>query len=401
MVNELVKTCSAYASCNTTATEFTISVDYTTGTDTTKKTYYFPYTPTNDSTTKDTITSKTEGAASCPTSMNSIILSSGGCYNCAGINEKKMYMTEWSFPGTWIHNKTGKISYEPVTDSSWRMKKEKFCLPLNVGNVNAKWYNYYQAKLNGDDTSYSYNSTEYITNIVCPDGSTVKNLCQYKSTTFDSTDAEDITYNINATTRGFGMYEWDIDIACFYATNDQFPKVDKDDNCKTLAAPCDGDGEQKMRVRTVDLENLFPNANGDKLPSSSTTGRTVPFNWSTYAEQTQKDPDYASVPANYTKWVQKMGTGVYSDRYLDYEVNLTKEIINEIRKEFNSGTEKKYTAWEGTVDVNNVTNYRSPLFRNGGILSKNSKYPVGDAIKCNNMKNYGSTECEDFTGEVE
>lgn len=396
---KLVKQCEAYASCNTTTAEFTISVDYTEKGATKKQTINFPYT----SDKKATIKSQDGGASCLPEEKSSIILSSDGCYNCADVNEKKMYMTEWSFPGTWIHNKTGNITYNPdtINTTSWRKIKNKFCLPLNIANTNTKWYNYYQAKINGDDTSYSFNNTEYMNSITCSNGKKLTNTCDYRNTTFTSEDAKDIDYNIKATARKFGMYEWDIDISCFYAVNDLFPKVKESDKCEvTCTSDTKDSKDSKMRVRSVDLTNLFPDKDGNKLTDSSETGRTPGYNWTSFANQTKKDEEYTSLPSNYAKWVQAKGTSVYSDEYLDYEVNLTKEIINQLKKEVNSGMNKKYTNWQGDTEINSVTNYQSPLFRNGGILSKNSKYPVGNAITCNNMKNYASTECEDFSGEV-
>lgn len=389
----LQKRCAAYASCNTTTAEFTISVDYTEKGSSTKQTIEFPYTTDK----KATVQTEHEKTSCLPEEKSTIILHSDGCYNCSGANSKKEYMTEWSFPGTWIHTKSGKISYNPdsATTTAWRKIKDKFCLPLNIANVNEKWYNYYQKVINGDDTSYSFNNTEYISSITCPDGKKLSNSCEYKNSTFTKEDAEKLDYNINATARKFGMYEWDLDISCFYAVNELFPKVSEDDKCETR---CDDDTE--IRVRSVDLDNLFPDKSGNKLTDSSQTGRTPGFNWTSFAEQTNKDTDYISLPSNYAKWVQAKGTSVYSDEYLDYEINLTKEAISEIKKQFNSGMNKKYTNWEGETEINSVVNYQSPLFRNGGILSKNSKYPVGNAITCNNMKNYRSTECEDFSGEV-
>ena len=399
---ELVKECSAYASCNTTTSEFTISVDYTDNGTNTKQTIYFPYTNKNDSNTKDTITNKNK-SASCPTAKNSIILSSDGCYNCAETNEKRMYMTEWSFPGTWINLKDATISYNPdsATTTSWKKYPYKFCLPYNIADTNTRWYNYYQAKVHGDDQSFSYNDISYITNITCPDGTKVTNVCEYRNTQFTDSNEKDIDYNIHASTRKFGMFEWDIDISCFYAVNSEFPKLNREENCSKLTCkPAKTPEEDPVKIRSVDLENLFPDKEGNKLTDSSSTGRTPGFNWTSFAEQEKKDVDYKSSPSNYAKWIQAKGTSVYSDDYLDYEINLTKEAINEIKKEFNSGINKKYTNWEGDVEVNSVTNYLSPLFRNGGILSKNSHYPVGNAITCNNMKNYRSTECEDFSEEV-
>ena len=397
LYEELKKKCSAYASCNTTTAEFTISVDYTEKGNKTKQTIEFPY--SNDK--KNTITSKNNNASCLPgEDQGSILLSYDGCYKCGKVSENRMYMTEWSFPGTWIHNKNGNIAYVPtsVNNTSWRYIKNKFCLPLNIANVNEKWYNYYQAKVNGNDPTYSYNNTEYMNNITCPDGSKITNPCNYKETTI--TESDKIDYNINATARSFGMYEWDINISCFYAINDVFPKVKETDKCESKCTSSNSGKDDNKVIRQVDLNNLFPDKSGNQLASSDTTGRTPGFNWTSFADQTKKDTDYTSLPSNYAKWIQAKGTSVYSDRYLDYEINLTKEIITELKKEVNTGLGKNYTNWQGDVEINSVTNYQSPLFRNGGILSKNSKYPVGDAITCNNMKNYASTECEDFSGEV-
>ena len=402
---ELVKACSAYASCNTTSAEFAISVDYTEKGSTTKQTMYFPYTDKNNANTKDTITNKNTSAL-CPEGSNSIILSSDGCYNCAETKEKRMYMTEWSFPGTWVDMKNGTISYNPesATTTSWKKIPYKFCLPQTIADTNTKWYNYYYAKVHGNDESYSYNNIDYITNITCPDGSKITNVCEYKNTKFTSADEKKIDYNIHASARKFGMFEWDIDISCFYASNSIFPKETPSDNCSLLTCdvPPITDDDETIVVRSVDLNNLFPDKEGNKLTDASKTGRTPGFNWSSFAEQEKKDPDFISSPSNYATWVQTKGTTVYSDDYLDYEVNLTKEVINKIKKEFNSGINKKYTNWEGDVEVNSVANYRSPLFKAGGLLAEtpSNKYPTGNALTCNNMKNWKSTECEDFSEEV-
>ena len=395
----IVAKCSAYASCNTTTTDFTISVNYTQKNGTTH-TIDFPYSTNNN---KDTIKSDTHSGnpAQCLPSKDegSVVLQSDGCYNCKSINSQKMYMTEWSFPGTWLNNKSGDISYKEITGQYWSKYDNYFCLPEDVKSVNEKWYNYYYGQKYGSDTSYSVNNISYIKSIECPDGTKPSTTCNISSSTFTERDEPSIKYNINAKTRGFGMYEWDIDIACFYAVNNEYlTDNDKvDDNCKI---GCTGTEKQEMKIRTVDLDNLFPNKNGDALKTPNETGRTPGFNWSEYAEQTKKDPKYTSSPANYTKWIQAKGTSVYSDEYLDYEVILTKEIIGQLKQEVNNKLGKNYTNWQGNVEVDSVSNYESPLFRNGGILSSNSKYPQGNAIKCNNMKNYASTECEDFTKEV-
>lgn len=395
---KLTEQCKAYAACNTTTAEFTISVDYTEkGENKTKQTINFPYTENNDKNSKDTITHNNDSnSITCPTDSNSIILDSAGCYECglAGNpdieresenGKKKMYMTEWSFPGTWINNKTGKISYNPVKSVYWKKIKEKFCLPLNVANVNTKWYNYYQFTVNGDE-NYSYNDTNYIRNVTCPDGSKLTNVCTNNNSTF--TDEDKIEYNINATARKFGMYEWNIDVSCFYATNDIYPKVKESDNCSMLTCIPD----EKYRIRSVDLGNLFPDT------SSESESRTPGFNWSSYANQTKKDTSYISAPSNYAKWIQTRGVdSTYSDENLDYEINLSKEDISKIKKQFNSN----YTKWNGDIpeEIVSVVNYQSKLIRNE---LKSAKYPDENTLKCNNIGSHTpgvnySANCEDFS----
>ena len=398
----LVKQCEAYASCNTTTAEFTISVDYTLKGNKTKQTIYFPYTSNNDTNSKNTITSK-DKSATCPTDSNSIILNSDGCYNCANIDQKRMYMTEWSFPGTWIHNKTGEITYDSskATNKGWQSQPNKFCLPLNIENVNAKWYNYYQAKVNGNNKNISYNNKTY--EVTCPDGTKLTNLdCDYRNTTFTSRDK--IDYNINAKARKFGFFEWDIDISCFYALNSEFPSLSEKEckqTCLPQATPNEG---ADYVIRPVDLENLFPDSEGNKLSSTDKTGRTPGFNWSSYSNQTNKDVNYKSLPANYTKWIQAKGYSVYSDEYLDYEVNLTKEMITKIRNK-----KVNYTSWKGVVndeslvEVKSANTYQSDLIRKD--LAGYTKYPNYEALKCNNIGAHTpsagySAKCEDFTGEV-
>lgn len=395
--NRLKKRCEAYASCSTTTAEFTISVDYKTNGSETRKRINFPYTKNNDG--KDTIQYHNVDSTTCTKDNgNSTILASDGCYNCGKAKTNNSYMTEWSFPGAWINNKSGELTFDKskVNTRTWQSQTNKFCLPLNIKNVNTKWYNYYFAKMHGNDGNISYNDSQYTTTITCPDGTKLNDIsCDYRNTTMTQQDIDNIDYNINAIVKNFGFFKWNIDIQCFYAVNDEFPGYEG----KTCKTTCDNDSSddknKDYRIRTVDLGNLFPDNQGNKLTTTDTTGRTPGFNWTKYSNQTIKDTSYKSLASNYTKWVQAKGYSVYSDDYLDYEVNLTKDLINKLKKR-----DKNYTAWEGETTTDSVVNYQSPLFRNGGILSGNSHYPNGQALKCNNMKNYKSSECDDFTGEV-
>ena len=402
---DTIKQCQSYSKCSETKAEFTISVDYNDGSN--KKTINFPYTanPDKENTiiTDSIQRSRDTGRVNCTTlNANSIILQSGGCYACSSgvtamgddsINKassSKWYETEWGFPGTWIHNKTGEINYEPNGKKvGWTKQENKFCLPLNAKTVNAKWWNYYQTKLFGPGTAeaakYSYNDPAYLNSIkecAANVGDIVK-AQQEKALQFKAEDVED--WNILAKTRRFGLFEWNIDIQCFYATNNNY-LVDKDtpDSVKD-ALQCVGGANEKMRVRSVELTNLFPDAEGKSLANAEVTGRTPGFNWSEFATN-EKTEDYFSKPSEYTKWVQTKGYTVYSDDYLDYEVTLTKEKINELKKQ-----DRNYTKFEGDVETNAVLNYSSSLLRKE--LKDYTKVPTPEGLKCNNMVNWTSDKC--------
>ena len=393
--NNLIKQCEAYAKCNTSTAEFTISVDYTTKNKPAEvKKIEFPF-----STKKDTITYHNETSISCTKdNADSTILSTGttGCYDCDKTTEQRFYQTEWSFPGSWIHNKTGELTFDrtKVNNKYWQEQENKFCLPLNISNVNEKWYNYYFAKIYGNNPKISYNDPEHTKNIICPDGTKLVDIsCNYKNTTFDSNDEKKINYNINAITKKFGYFSWDLNIKCFYAVNSEFPSTPEKECKATCRETYDPkSGNEKYRIRTVDLANLFPDKDGNKLASTDKTGRTPGYNWTKYSSQEIKNPDYTSLPSNYTKWIQAKGYSVYSDDYLDYEINLTKDKINKLKND-----SRNYTAWEGDIETDSVNHYISKDLRS---KLSDSKFPQTAALKCNNMKNYKSSECEDFKGEV-
>lgn len=385
-----VNKCNSYSRCSTSQAEFAINVDYTynnkNGNEETTK-IYFPYSSNKES--KDTIqyTPETKTVACTSKNANSTIISSNGCYKCAEGNSgndqtassSNWYQTEWSFPGTWIHNKTGEVSYEQKTGKSWIEYKDKFCVPLDAKNVNEVWWDAYYLSHFGSDstTTYSYQDTEYQAN---SENKCVITSC--KTAEQLKSDIKDLKYNINATARKFGLFGWNINISCFYALNNSFPTettCTRQGNCASINAV----------ARPVDLNNLFPATDGSKLTSSGETGRSPGFNWSTYAKNT-KDGNYVSNPSEYTKWVQTNGYNVYSDDYLDYEVTLTKEMINKLKS-----SNRNYTAFDGESVLGSVVNYRSNLFRgSNAILANYSKVPNEAALKCNNMKNYASSECE-------
>ena len=377
---DMVDKCDAFSKCTTTTSEFSISTDYSYGSDNTTTTIYFPYTNENRVDSKNTITYNSENGANSVTCQgsnkdSSVIYKSNGCYECGStdVKNKRFYQTEWGFPGTWMHNKTGEISYVPKND--WIPYIKSFCIPLDANDVNDKWWTYYYGQRYQTDERFSINS-ENFSAALCPGES-------FKDATFTQADVKNIKYNINAKARKFGQFGWNIDISCFYALNSYCTPTDRN-------SP---EGTDEMRIRSIDLSNVFPAETGETLASEKTTGRVPGFNWSEYAINVQSGK-YVIEPSDYLyNGVQGRGYSIYTDEQLDYEVTLTKDMISKLRNK-----DRNYTAFEGKVDeTGTVTSYYSPLFRgNDAILKGYSTYPDANALGCNNIRE--RKNCEYFGG---
>ena len=386
---KLVDRCKAAATCSTTSAEFTISVDYT---DSNKKkvTIDFPYSSEADKlgTDQSSSTNKNE---------NTTIINEpapNGCFLTTNKNAQ-FYQAAWSFPGSWINNKTGEVSYKPKkTSDGWRSLPDKFCIPLDAQNVNTAWWNSYYGKQLKDMSNSSIKSSAAIEK--CESISKKGSIYNYIQT-FTTDDIKNIDYNINGKTKNFGHFGWNISVSCFYALNTKIPVIEENSSSTDEKIPLEcKTSSESARVRTVDLTNLFPSTDGTtKNSDSTTTGRTPGFNWSTYATISEnKNPTYTSSPAQYLADVQKLGYSVYSNNYLDYEITLDKAKLSELKKYTNGGNEKDYTAFDGTSTVSDktgVTRYTSKLLDS---LGSNIKRPSATARECNNMKNYGSNECQ-------
>lgn len=390
---KLVDRCKAAATCSTSLAEFTISVDYT-NSNKKKVTIDFPYSSEADKlgTDQSNSTNKNE---------NTTIINEpapNGCFLTTNKNAQ-FYQAAWSFPGSWINNKTGEVSYKPKkTSDGWRSLPDKFCIPLDAQNVNTAWWNSYYGTQLQSFSKTSISSASAIEK--CKSISEKGSIYNYKQTF----TKDDIDYNINGKTKKFGHFGWNISVSCFYALNTSIPKVTENSTTTDDKTPLECKTSSESRVRTVDLTNLFPSTDGTtKNSDSTTTGRTPGFNWSTYATISEnKNPTYTSSPAQYLADVQKLGYSVYSNNYLDYEITLDKAKLAELKKYGNSvsGTsgstkkDKNYTAFDGTSTVSDktgVTRYTSNLL---GSLGSNIKRPRPAARECNNMKNYDSDECQ-------
>ncbi len=388
--------CEAYSKCSTTQAEFSIEVDYAYIGGKQPVTVHFPYTSNNAADVKDTIQYYPEHKSVACTSNNAYttILGSNGCYTCAedGASENdstdssnRWYQTEWGFPTTWVESKTGEISFVPPPSTGWMKREKQFCIPLNTQDVNQKWWNLYYINNFANDTKYSYSQ----------DSSTDCHLkgCQPGEVSFTKEDEEKLTYNIRGAAKKFGLLEWNVNISCFYAANRNFPNTPEGPTCTfdSVECPDSKTGTETMRIRSVDLDNLFPAEDGTRLSSPDSTGRTPGFNWSAYATNILKDSNYTSRPSFYLTWVQSHGNSIYDSEYLDYEINLSKDDIRQLKKE-----DRNFTQFNGTILDNSVSTYKSDLFRGSHAILTNVNVPTEKALLCNNIKNFRSSECEDF-----
>ena len=394
----LVRACLDKSTCSTTTAEFTIDVDYTKKDGQAVK-VKLPYNGQKDSiTNSSTVVTTTQENANTTLIPNFPGEHEGiyGCYMMGG--NKDRYRVTWGTPSTWMNLKTGEISFEPKSGDklvdkggAWFEVKDKFCLPGDTKPVNVRWANaYLRAKI------VNFGLWDQLS----PSNPAIEDLCKFGSTdgsiaTIDpgSITESDITYNILAKAVNFGLLEWDFNIKCFYGiANPDNP----DPDIPTLP-DCSG---EEYRVRSTDLENLFPSTDGSQKAAGE-AGRMPGFNWSEYAVNTKKNEDYKSDPVAYMKKLQEEarnakanGTEIYTSDNLDYEFVLMPDTIREMRKSAagNMGG-ANYTSFKDSdfSITSGVGRYRSSKIRG---LAGSNKIPDIPAINCNNMKNYGSNECD-------
>lgn len=357
-----VKECKAEATCSTKTAEFTIKVNNKTK----DKPEVDNWTNYQTSITNGNLAATTINGSAF--SGHSIVLDREDCYNSADISgagySQTHYLTEWSFPGTWVNNKTGKISYDPKGDSSWHLKKEKFCTNLNSKYVNTAWW--------------------------------TQRILHPTTNVPDSQKAMIDEYNIIATTKDFGYYDWSFKIKCFYALYDN---------------PLPGDSANAIDnnplshdTRTVSLTDIFPdNENENATTNPNETGRTPGYNW-TDAASNMKNLEYEITPGALYSAIQTRGNEIYdankADTYLDYEFYLSPSDLNTIRKYSKEEAKDNYNNYPGKIKVaNGVAYYESALFRSNSTASHklNTKSVITlGALGVNNQKRKGSNEAETF-----
>ena len=303
-----------------------------------------------------------------------------GCYEESGTKATDRYSVTWGFPGTWINIKTGEISYNGSGkgNNEKKKKKNKFCSKTNASRVNAKWWNYYMYYMKVHNKYPSIKYADFANE--CDDGTSTTVINP------GSLASIDITENIKASTRGFGLFKWSINVNCFYAVN----------YCK-----------QAYKVRTIDRKNIFPDESGSSLSNSNSVGRTPGFNWSTLSE-TNKNPDYVLNPMGFVYKTQSEAwndrDAIYTDANLDYQINLTRSAIDDLRKVKNY-TLFKQEFLDADNSVGNVDNRVSngvPRYYSSVISDLVKEYggrrPSKRVSECNNIKDSSAAApvCDDF-----
>jgi len=343
--NEELLACKAQASCTTKTSTYTISVDNKLTDGTSNKWNYQADLVEKDNTTQN---NQLNGEA-----LNgmTIVLDSGG--TCYGENEYKDfdYMTEWSFPGTWINNKTGEISYQkPSNSNAWHNKEGKFCTSLKSANVNTDWW--------------------------------IWKIDPAKSKPKEEISIED--YNILAKATNFGYFNWNISIQCFYAIYDDYNRECTDPECPNGLS---------YKIRSVDNKNLFPSTNGS-ITSTHEYGRDPGFNWSVGATNFNNE-SYEITPYALMYHIQSSET--YTEDNIDYEFILTKETLRELRN-YNK-SRGNYTKFDGNViNETGVEAYQSNLISSGFLINPNAK-GRNAKIGCNNSED--PLTCETFITDYE
>lgn len=337
--------CIGAATCSQHTAEFSISINYDTTDDSGVKKVNkitFPYTSKTD-------TLYANKANNIPNRSVSSILDYSGCYADSTIGNQ--YMTEWSFPGTYIHNKTGEISFQKPSDTSgWYYDDKKFCMPLDAESVNTKWWEWYKLGNN------------------CYTTAQIEQELQGSTGTSNG-------YNIEANTDSFGYFGWNFDVKCFYALRNEVCNVEEDGCCGPPTTETKTNGVSNYTVRSVDRDNLFPNAPVAGVVDD--TKREIGFNWTDKA-LSLKNSDYSVNPTKLIEHIQNTANTLYiEESNLDYQFYLTPSTLNAIR---NYNKNNPYGTWNGkAVEKNGIMVYSSNLFRATG--ENNILMSIDGAIK--------------------
>ena len=351
--NRAVALCEAQTKCTTATAEYTINASYEKpNSETTTIETWIDFPRTSLGKDKLSTCSEENRVNTKAGNIKSTINDYAGCYSQT-CDSNNYYMTEWTFPDSWINKKTHEISYETHTyTDGWRQKPNRFCIPLDAGSVNERWSRWYYRHVEKVPEGY-----------YCSEGSgDESDLMQKVNKT-----------NIKGNTTHFGYYKWNIDFSCFYAVDNYHVETSKEDNKGEICTPTTN---PDYRIRTVTNNELFPSSTGTSTAAGQTQGREPGYNWTADSALTENViiPEYVSDPVKVKEYIQKEGNSIYnSDGYVDYEFILTPNDLRRI-KEYNKklssfdtfcGSLEDRTTSLAKDNSTGITSYRSNLFRSG------------------------------------
>ncbi len=343
--------------------------------------------------------------------------------SCAKESSDWIYHSIITFPGAWINNKNGEVSYNKQDQRYYKHYTGNYCTPLNGKNVNANWWlwnQYYQSK------------------------KTTKSFEEWATTNA----SKKLVYNIFSRIKKFGLYDWSLDVGCFYALNNQTPPPDipptdpdpTDDSStipvctnKKCMPECVGGScpatdtdtsFDNYTSKSISTTTMFPSskatgtststdkatvkrlnytdklANTQKLANSPT--RAEGYNWNVEATNLSIK-GYPVTPSSLVKKIES--TETYVDSEIDYDITLTPTNLRTIKNskpnytEFSgqytnvvNGYASKYKAASYTENsIPSYTYYKSNIIPRSGsnqYVSNVRKAPNGKGLSCNNLKDF-------------
>jgi len=354
--------CTGKASCTTSTAKFTISFKYkkaAAGSTVTKVDFPFD-------TKEDALNSQEDGKPVYNTNPGTLIRF-GGCY--VNADNKKWYLAEWTFPGTWLSNKSGDPVYgKPANENQYVFAKGKVCVPYGLANTNAKWaenYIKYQKADSGEPTGWE----------------------------FDDKSGYDLDtqngYNIQAKTTSFGYFHWNFKINCFYALTNGGHGVDPE--CITGSKKCT---DSDFIIRSFDSKDPFLQTAQASSRIQYKVDRPIGFNWTSDATLKCTNPNkkycfsdgYDRDPTKLIESITSM-VDTYSEDNLDYKVHLNKDALQKVRNRNKEAGKYSVLISNETVENrfaagNGVSHYHSKLLTDLGIT---------DIDECNGRKLCGKT----------
>jgi len=420
---EKVYECIAAATCRTSTAEFTISTKYN-DKDNVTQTISYPYsqlkkTSSSSSTssskssdsscssTKDFLCSTNENNENdkCKTNTNSpailqysSILSYGGCYyygNGANNNDdivddsakinSRYYKAEIGFPGVWESLKGGSYKYgcEPV--GSYDFVSNSFCVDSKNKPVNLSYYN--------DFINHKVNEKSNEECPSCLDNSDIgeNSTVEKAKSSYNKKDSAD-GWNIKATVKNFGYFNWNFSIYCFYSTSKGYDIITSDEteksttnnsNTSDSCNDCPKVEKSALSLRAADNNNLFTSeeiATGDNSSSETSNKNSISttkgFNWSLAATNGEKATGtYTINPEKiieYIETTEKSGK-TYSEENSDYIIEIStvgiqklKEYIKNNNGDYTSGFTfiAKDSGGYGIENVDGILTYKSKILGN-------------------------------------